>query len=131
VMVEPWIEGPELTVGILNDEALPSIKIETPRVFYDFDAKYTEDTTQYHIPSGLSPEKERELQELSLKAYHCTGCKDWGRVDVMQDKEGNFWLIEINTIPGLTSHSLLPKAAKAVGIDFDELIVRILENTLA
>ena len=130
VMAECCIEGPEYTVGILSKERLPVIRIKTPRVFYDYIAKYSTDTTEYLIPSGLTQEQEEMLQDLSLRAYEVLGCRHWGRVDVMCDAENNFWLLEVNTIPGLTSHSLVPKAAKAVGIDFDELILRILTQTL-
>ena len=129
VMVEPWIEGRELTVGILDNQALPSIRIVPPE-FYDYEAKYFSDLTEYHCPSGLSPEEETKLQELALAAYRSIGCRHWGRVDMMQDKEGQFWLLEVNTIPGLTDHSLVPKAAKSIGISFPELLVRILAQTL-
>lgn len=130
VMIEPWIEGPEYTVGILGDNALPVIEIQTPRTFYDFEAKYNEDTTKYICPCDLSPEKERELQDISMLAFRMTGCSGWGRVDFVADQSGKFYLLEINTVPGMTDHSLVPKAAKALGIGFDDLIVEILANVL-
>jgi D-alanine-D-alanine ligase len=129
VMIEPWIEGEEYTVGILGGETLPPVEIRTPRDFYDFDAKYNADSTQYICPTTLSPEQELELQELALLAFGFLGCKDWGRVDViLRGKE--YWLLEVNTIPGMTSHSLLPKAASVLGLSYDELVMLILSTTL-
>lgn len=130
VMVEPWIEGLEYTVGIVGDRVLPSIQIRTPREFYDFIAKYKEHTTEYLCPSGLDETSEQEIQALALAAYQAIGCRHWGRVDVMRDKNGKFWLIEVNTIPGLTETSLVPKAAKAIGVSFEQLILKLLEMTL-
>lgn len=126
VIAEKFIDGPELTIGILDGEALPVIRIETSHECYDFDAKYVDDSTQYHIPSGLSEREEKELQSLAVRVYETIGCSGWGRVDAMQGKDGKFWLLEVNTIPGLTSHSLVPKAAQSIGIGFDELMMRIL-----
>ncbi len=128
VIVEKFIDGPEYTIGILNNQTLPIIRIEVAEEFYDYAAKYLVDTTKYHIPCGLSAEKEKHLQQLALKAYQALGCKNWGRVDVMADKTGNFYFLEVNTIPGLTEHSLVPKAAKAIGMSFDELILKILQT---
>ena len=130
VIAEEFIEGAELTVGILDQQALPVIKIETPREFYDYEAKYFTDTTQYLTQTGLTQKQTEEIQNLSLNAYHALGCKDWGRVDFMQDKKGQFYLIELNTIPGMTDHSLVPMAAKEIGIDFDHLVLKILATTL-
>jgi len=130
VFVEQWITGKEYTVAILGDMALPAIRLETPNEFYDYDAKYVANTTGYHIPCGLGAEDEKALQDLALKAFRCIGARGWGRVDVLCDAKGNPYLIELNTIPGLTDHSLVPMAAKAAGIDFDELIIRILQTTL-
>lgn len=130
VMVEPWIEGKELTVGILNDTALPVIYIEAPQGFYDYEAKYFSEVTQYHCPSGLSAEEETSVQKMALEAYRALGCRHWGRVDLMQDSSGQAWILEVNTIPGLTDHSLVPKAAKQIGINFTELTIRILAQTL-
>lgn len=132
VMAEKWITGSEYTIVVLNGEALPVIRLEPPKdvAFYDYDAKYQRNDVQYGIPSGLSEQDEQILKDLTLKAFQTVGASGWGRVDAMQDQQGNFWLLEINTVPGMTSHSLVPKAAKAVGINFDELCVAILEQTL-
>lgn len=129
-IVEPWIEGREYTIGILGNHALPVIEIRTPRLFYDYEAKYIADSTQYLCPCDLPQEQERILQTYALKAFEVTGCRHWGRVDALADKEGNFWLLEINTIPGMTDHSLVPKAAKVLGISFDDLVMQILAYTL-
>lgn len=132
VMAEKWITGCEYTIVVLNGEALPVIRLEPPKdvAFYDYDAKYQRNDVQYGIPSGLSESDEKQLQQLTLRAFQAVGASGWGRVDAMQDQQGNFWLLEINTVPGMTSHSLVPKAAKAVGIGFDKLCVAILEQTL-
>lgn len=130
IFIEPWIEHQELTVGILDEEALPVIRIATPVGFYDYHAKYFSDDTQYHIPSGLSEAKEEEVKRIALEAYHALGCKHLGRVDLVMDEDGKVDVLEVNTVPGLTSHSLVPKAAKACGIDFAELSLRILAQTL-
>ena len=129
VIAEQFIDGREFTVGIVGDETYPVIQIKTPRQFYDYEAKYFEDTTEYLIPSGLTPEGEQVLQSLCLKAYQAAGCHHWGRVDVMEDTLGNFWLLEVNTIPGMTDHSLVPMAAKAAGVGFDQLVLKILALT--
>lgn len=126
VLVEQWINGPEYTVAVLNDKALPVIHLETPNEFYDFDAKYRSESTLYHCPSGLSEEEEAELQALALRAFRVVGASGWGRVDVMRDAEGNFQLLEINTSPGMTDHSLVPMAAKAAGLSFEALVAEIL-----
>lgn len=132
VMAEKWINGREFTIVLLNGQALPVIRLEPPKdvAFYDYEAKYNRNDVQYGIPCGLSEAEEKMLQELALRAFQAVGCKGWGRIDAMQDEQGNFWLLEVNTIPGMTSHSLVPKAAKAVGYDFDQLCVTILEQTL-
>ena len=132
VMAEKWINGREFTIVLLNGQALPVIRLEPPKdvAFYDYEAKYNRNDVQYGIPSGLSEAEEKTLQELALRAFQAVGCKGWGRIDAMQDERGNFWLLEVNTVPGMTSHSLVPKAAKAVGYDFDQLCVTILEQTL-
>ena len=130
VLVEEWIEGPEFTVSILQNEALPAIGLSTDHVFYDYDAKYLTDDTRYQIPCGLEPDEELCLQHLALDAFRVLGCRTWGRVDIMQDAAGDFWLLEVNTVPGMTDHSLVPMAARAAGISFEELVVRILEDTL-
>lgn len=127
VMAERWITGHEYTASILGEEALPLIRLETPHTFYDYDAKYLVDSTQYHCPAGLTEEKELALRELALRAFRSVGASGWGRVDLLLDEAGHPWLIEVNTVPGMTDHSLVPMAARVSGIDFDELVVRILE----
>jgi D-alanine-D-alanine ligase len=127
VIAERFIEGTEITGGILGDEALPLIRLETPRDFYDYDAKYVSDDTRYIVPSGLEEAKERELRKLCLDAFHALGCRGWGRVDLMLDRAGNPHLLEVNTAPGMTDHSLVPMAARAVGLSYEDLCIRILE----
>ena len=126
VLVERWIQGAEFTVAILAGEALPPIRLETPNTFYDYDAKYQADSTRYICPCGLSPEKEAELKQLARRAFQVVGCAGWGRVDVMQDQQGNFFLLEVNTVPGMTDHSLVPMAARASGRSFEQLVGEIL-----
>lgn len=128
VMAERFIEGQELTAGILGEEPLPLIRLETPRDFYDYDAKYVASDTRYLIPCGLPAARERELQALCLKAFRALGCRGWGRVDLMLDAAGDPWLLEVNTVPGMTDHSLVPMAARAIGMSYDELCVKILEG---
>jgi len=130
VYAEAWVSGKEYTVAILNGTALPIIRLETPRTFYDYEAKYQATTTQYHCPCGLNREQEKELGSLAIKAGEVVGIKGWARVDVFIDDAGQYQLIEINTVPGMTDHSLVPMAAKQAGIDFDELVWRILETSL-
>ena len=130
VMAESCVEGGEYTVSILADERLPMIRLETPREFYDYEAKYIADTTQYHCPSGLDVEIENELSKLSVDAFQALDASGWGRVDLIVDANDKPWLIEVNTIPGLTSHSLVPMSAKQAGISFDELTLRILATSL-
>lgn len=130
VLAEQWIEGKEYTVAILGDEALPAILLETPRDFYDYEAKYQSNDTQYICPCGLSKEQEAQLQRLALSTFQSMGAEGWGRVDLFIDKQDRPWIIELNTLPGMTDHSLVPMAAKAKGIAFDELVVRILMQTL-
>jgi D-alanine-D-alanine ligase len=127
---EPWITGGEYTVAILQGQALPSIRIETPREFYDYEAKYFRDDTRYHCPSGLSSQAEAHLASLARAAFDACGAEGWGRADFMMDKTGRPLLLEINTIPGMTDHSLVPMAARAAGMDFDELVWRVLETSL-
>lgn len=127
VLVEKWLSGPEFTVAVLSEQTLPSIRIQPPGIFYDYEAKYLSDETQYFCPSGLSEELELTLSQLSMRAYKAVGCRGWGRVDVMQDSDGQFYLLEVNTSPGMTSHSLVPMAARQAGMDFSQLVVRILE----
>jgi D-alanine-D-alanine ligase len=131
VLVEEWIEGMEYTAGILGDDVLPLICLQTPNVFYDYAAKYEADTTRYLIPCGLPAAQEAELQAMCLAAFAAVGATGWGRVDFMLDDAGKAWLIEVNTVPGLTDHSLVPMAASAKGIDFSQLVCRILDASLA
>lgn len=128
VIAERFIEGSELTAGILGDEALPLIRLETPRDFYDYQAKYVADDTRYLIPCGLPAAREREIQQLCLRAFRALGCSGWGRVDLMLDRDGNPWLLEVNTAPGMTDHSLVPMAARAAGLSYGDLCMRILEQ---
>lgn len=130
VYAEAWVTGKEYTVAILNGKALPVIRLETPNAFYDYEAKYQATTTQYHCPCGLSQQEESELGRLAVKAGEVVGIKGWARVDVFIDSKGQYQLIEINTVPGMTDHSLVPMAARQAGIDFEELVWRILETSL-
>jgi D-alanine-D-alanine ligase len=125
VLLEAWINGPEYTVAILGNEALPAIHMETPREFYDYEAKYQSTSTQYHCPCGLSEKEETHIKSLSLQAFKATGASGWGRVDLMQDSEGCWQVLEVNTVPGMTQTSLVPKAAKVQGLTFSELVERI------
>jgi D-alanine-D-alanine ligase len=131
VLAEAWVTGKEYTVGVLQGRALPSIRIETPQKFYDYQAKYFRDDTRYFCPSGLSRQAEQHLANLALAAFDAIGASGWGRADFMSDETGRPLLLEVNTIPGMTSHSLVPMAARAAGIDFDELAWRVLETSLA
>ncbi|MGQ0578208.1 MAG: D-alanine--D-alanine ligase [Betaproteobacteria bacterium] len=128
VLAEEFIAGAEITASILGEQALPLIRIEAPGGSYDYQAKYFSDETRYFCPSGLLPAQESRIQALALKASRILDCRGWGRVDVMLDGKGEPYLLEANTVPGLTGHSLVPMAAKAAGIPFDELVVRILED---
>jgi len=128
LLMEQLIEGQELTVGILGEQALPSIRIVPAGEYYDYHAKYVAEDTQYLCP-GLEGEAESEIRSLSLAAFHAIGCSGWSRVDVMRDENGKFFLLEVNTAPGMTSHSLVPKAAAQIGIDFESLCWLILETS--
>ena len=130
VIAEAWVSGHEYTVPILHNAALPIIRLETPRVFYDYEAKYIADTTKYHCPSGLNASVEKEFAELALNAFHALHCNGWGRVDLITDEDGKPWLIEANTVPGMTDHSLVPIAAKYKGLDFNDLTIQILATSL-
>lgn len=130
VIVEQWITGSEYTAGILAGEPLPLIRVEVPGVFYDYEAKYISNDTRYFCPCGLTETEEFHVRQLALQAFAAVGGRGWGRVDMMRDQQGNTWLIEVNTNPGMTDHSLVPMAARAVGMDFKALVLRILETTL-
>jgi D-alanine-D-alanine ligase len=130
VYAEAWVSGKEYTVAILNSVALPAIRLETPNEFYDYEAKYKATTTQYHCPCGLSDEDEVRLQNLAVSASQVIGVKGWSRVDVFIDSAGDTQLIEINTVPGMTDHSLVPMAAKQAGLSFEQLVWRILETSI-
>jgi len=130
VLAERWIEGREYTVAILGDSPLPVICLETPRDFYDYEAKYQANDTRYLCPCGLADEEEHRLQRLALAAFQALGAEGWGRVDIMCTQDGTPFVIELNTVPGMTDHSLVPMAARAAGINFDQLVLRILTRTL-
>ncbi len=130
VLAERCIRGAEYTVAVLGGAALPAIRLETDNVFYDYEAKYVSNETRYFCPSGLSEAREQELRQLGLDAFTSLGCKDWGRADVMEDESGRFYLLEVNTAPGMTSHSLVPMAAKVAGLDFNQLVASILQLSI-
>ena len=127
VLIEEWLAGDEFTVPVLDGEVLPSIKIVPEGEFYDYNAKYISDNTQYFCPAGLTEAREQELRRLVKQAYDVVGCRGWSRIDVMADAEGKFRLVEVNTNPGMTSHSLFPKSAATVGYSFEQLVEKILE----
>ena len=128
VIAERFIEGPEYTASILEDAPLPLIRIEAPEGKYDYQNKYFTDVTKYHCPSGLPAKKEEELKALALRAFKAVGCTGWGRIDLMLDAKKKPWLLEVNTSPGMTGHSLVPMAARAVGLAYEDLCLRILES---
>ena len=127
VIAEAFVDGVELTAGILGNQPLPLIKLETPREFYDYQAKYEANDTRYIIPCGLPPDAERIVQDEALFAFETLGCRGWGRVDVMLDRSGKPYFLEVNTLPGMTDHSLVPMAARHAGLSFEDLCLRILE----
>ncbi|MDW3096312.1 MAG: D-alanine--D-alanine ligase [Gammaproteobacteria bacterium] len=129
LMAEQWIDGEEYTVAVLNGVALPVIKLETPHEFYDYDAKYQASDTQYILPCGLPEIEENVLKSEALNAFNATSATGWGRVDVMLDKNKERWFLEVNTVPGMTDHSLVPMAAASVGINFEQLVLNILDTT--
>lgn len=130
VFAEQWVTGKEFTIALLGEEVLPPIRLEAATDFYDYDAKYISNETQYYCPCGLDENEENALKTLSKAAFDVIKGCGWGRVDVMQDNVGTFWLIEVNTVPGMTDHSLVPMAAKAQGLSFADLTLAILETTL-
>ncbi|KZY60228.1 D-alanine--D-alanine ligase [Oleiphilus sp. HI0071] len=130
VILEQWVDGEEYTVGILGEQTLPVIGLKAAATFYDYDAKYRSNETQYMLPSNLCPEDEQKISSLSKQAFDALACKGWGRVDVMRDRDGKFWLLEVNTIPGMTDHSLIPMAARHNGMSMPELVAEILKQTL-
>ncbi|WP_194756277.1 D-alanine--D-alanine ligase [Aliidiomarina indica] len=130
ILVEAWLAGAEFTVAILGEEALPVIRVKTPHAFYDYAAKYQDNTTEYLCPAGLSDAREKEIRQLALTAFRATGAKGWGRIDMMEDGEGNLQLLELNTAPGMTEKSLVPMAAKQHGLTFPQLVERVLGYTL-
>ncbi|WP_312626141.1 D-alanine--D-alanine ligase [Scandinavium sp.] len=127
VLIEKWLSGPEFTVAVLGEEILPSVRIQPAGVFYDYEAKYLSDETQYFCPGCEDLSREQEMRALVLKAWTVLGCSGWGRIDVMQDSDGQLYLLEANTSPGMTSHSLVPMAARQAGMSFSQLVVRILD----
>jgi len=130
VLAEPQLTGEEYTVAILDGKALPSIRIQANATFYDYEAKYHSDKTEYFCPSGLDAEREKELAQLSIDAFNSIDGRGWGRVDVMTDQSGKFNLLEVNTVPGMTSHSLVPMAGLAAGLQFEDVVLAILEGSL-
>ncbi|WP_075185863.1 D-alanine--D-alanine ligase [Teredinibacter haidensis] len=130
VMAEQKISGAEFTVAVLNGRALPPVELQTDNTFYDYEAKYESSTTRYNCPCNLSVEKIQELENLAVNAFGAVGCRGWGRVDVMQNQHGDFFLLEVNTVPGMTDHSLVPMAARAAGLSFNELVCEILATTM-
>ena len=127
-LAESFIDGPEYTASIVGDAALPVIRIEAPQGNYDYQNKYFSDDTKYLCPCGLPQEQEQALKTLALQAFRLVGCTGWGRVDVMLDTSGDPWLLEVNTAPGMTGHSLVPIAARAAGLSYEDLCMKILEG---
>ncbi|MBL4583923.1 MAG: D-alanine--D-alanine ligase [Pseudomonadales bacterium] len=129
VLLEHWVEGADYTVTVLNGRALPAVRMNTRHEFFDFDAKYKDDATEYQCPCGLSTEQEREMAALSIDAFNTLECSGWGRVDLMRDAEGKCWVLEVNTVPGMTDHSLVPMAAAAAGLPYSKLVLEILATS--
>lgn len=129
-IAEKYISGEEYTIGIIENQALPIIKLKPPGKFYDYNAKYNSDDMRYICPSGLSKDLEEEIKALSLKTFNALKCNGWGRVDIIVDENKKPWVIEINTVPGMTEHSLLPMAAKHVNINFNDLVIKILNTSM-
>lgn len=129
VLVEQWLDGPEYTVAVLNGDALPAIEVRTPHEFYDYAAKYQDNTTEYICPAPISDAFEAELRRVAVKAFAAVGGKGWGRVDFKTDKQGDLQLLEVNMVPGMTEKSLVPMAARQQGMSFSDLVVRILRSS--
>jgi len=129
VIAEKFVDGPEYTIAILGDKVLPVVGMQAANEFYDYEAKYFSDTTQYFCPCDLDAKSEAELRTFAKQAYDAVNCSGWGRVDVMRDNKGKFWLLEVNSVPGMTNHSLVPMAASEAGINFDALVLEILSST--
>ncbi|MFI4937649.1 MAG: hypothetical protein ACHQJ6_03970, partial [Candidatus Berkiellales bacterium] len=129
VIIEQWIDGKDFFVSIVGETVLPSVEVHVPGQFYDYEAKYKSEVTQYLCPAPILPQQEEALRALAYQAFTALGCEGWGRVDLVQDIQGKFWVLEVNTVPGMTSHSLVPISAKAVGMNFDELVLKILTTT--
>jgi len=130
VIAEQWIQGEEYTVAVLDGLPLPAIRLKTPNEFYDFEAKYQSNSTEYLCPCGLDLQSEEQMQQLAMQAFESLGMTGWGRIDFMRDGAGQFYLLEANSVPGMTDHSLVPMAAKQAGLDFDALVWRILETSI-
>lgn len=130
VLAEKWIQGKDFFVSILDDVVLPPVQVSTKQGFYDYQAKYFSNETNYICPAPLPSDADSELKKICLQAFKALGCTGWGRVDVMQDANGAFWVLEVNTIPGMTSHSLVPMSAKQIGMSFEQLVIKILATTL-
>lgn len=130
VIVEKWVDGKDYFVTVLGEKVLPSVEVHTQSAFYDYEAKYESEATRYLCPSPISWEDEKNLRAIAYRAFCALGCEGWGRVDFIRDQAGKFWVLEVNTIPGMTSHSLVPMSAKASGIEFDELVLEILGMTM-
>ena len=129
ILVERWIDGREFTIAILNGQVLPIVEMRTPRAFYDYEAKYQANSTEYLCPAPLSTELTAAMQNSALKAFNAVGASGWGRVDIMLDQNGQHYLLEVNTVPGMTEKSLVPMAAKAAGLSFQQLVLAILSQT--
>jgi D-alanine-D-alanine ligase len=125
VFAEPWVTGAEYTVAVLHRRALPAIRIETARAFYDYEAKYNRDDTQYNVPCGLPEAQVAHMQDLAVEAFEALGCRGWGRIDFLLDSAGAPYVLEANTAPGMTDHSLVPMAARADGVDYDHLVLTV------
>ncbi len=130
LIAEEKIEGREFTVAILNGQALPPIELKVKNAFYDYQAKYFSNETQYLCPADINEDETNQLQDLAIQAFNALGCKGWGRIDFMQDRNGKFYMLEANTVPGMTSHSLVPMAAKVAGLSFNALLLEILSQSL-